>query len=69
MLRDWEGFLGPQQNSKSQEKINITPWQQTGPPVLWSKEIGTSYSAPAVAIGKVYIFARHGDMATSYLFR
>ena len=60
---DWEGFLGPQQNNKSQEKINITPWQQTGPPVLWSKEIGTSYGAPAVANGKVYIFARHGDMA------
>ena len=60
---DWSGFLGPEQNSKSQEKINITPWQKTGPPVLWTKEIGTSYGAPTIANGRVYIFARHRDMA------
>lgn len=60
---DWQGFLGPEQNGKSQEKINITPWGKTGPPVLWTKEIGTSYGSPTVANGKVYIFARHGDMA------
>ncbi len=60
---DWQGFLGPEQNGKSQEKINITPWDKTGPPVLWTKEIGTSYGSPNVANGKVYIFTRHGDMA------
>ena len=60
---DWPDFLGPEQNGKSQEKINITPWQKTGPPVLWVKEIGTSYGAPTIANGQVYIFARHGDMA------
>lgn len=60
---DWQDFLGPERNGKSQEKINITPWQKTGPPVLWTKEIGTSYGPPTVANGRVYIFARHGDMA------
>ncbi len=60
---DWSGFLGPDQNSKSQEKINITPWERNGPNVLWTKEIGTSYGAPSVADGRVYIFARHDDMA------
>ena len=60
---DWPDFLGPERNGKSQEKINIAPWQKAGPPVLWAKEIGTSYGAPTIANGRVYIFARHGDMA------
>ncbi|MDE0482760.1 MAG: PQQ-like beta-propeller repeat protein [Candidatus Poribacteria bacterium] len=60
---DWPDFLGPEQNGKSQEKIKITSWGRNGPNVLWTKEIGTSYGAPAVADGRVYIFARHGDMA------
>ena len=60
---DWQGFLGPEQNGKSQEKITITPWKETGPPVLWSKDIDTSYGSPSVANGKVYIFTRRGDLA------
>ncbi len=60
---DWSDFLGPERNGKSQEKINISPWQKTGPPILWSKEIGTSYGPPTIANGCVYIFARHGDKA------
>ncbi len=60
---DWPSFLGPEQNGKSQEKIKITPWERNGPNVLWAKEIGTSYGAPTVADGRVYIFARYGDMA------
>ena len=60
---DWQDFLGPERNGKSKEKINIVPWGKTGPPVLWTKEIGTSYGAPTIANGYVYIFARHGDMA------
>lgn len=60
---DWPDFLGPERNGKSQEKINITPWPKTGPPVLWIKEIGTSYGPPTIANGRLYVFARHGDMA------
>ena len=60
---DWNDFLGPERNGKSQEKIDITPWGKTGPPVVWEKKIGTSYGAPTVANGRLFIFARHGDMA------
>lgn len=60
---DWQFFLGPEGNSKSSEILEIKPWDKNGPPVLWSKEIGTSYGAPTVVDGKVYIFARHTDMA------
>ena len=60
---DWNDFLGPERNGKSQEKIDIIPWRKTGPPVVWHKEIGTSYGAPTVANGRVFIFARHGNTA------
>ncbi len=60
---DWSDFLGPERNGKSQEKIEIAPWRNTGPPVVWHKKIGTSYGAPTIADGRLFIFARHGDMA------
>ena len=60
---DWNDFLGPERNGKSLEKIDIRPWDKTGPPIVWHKQIGTSYGAPTVANGRVFIFARHGDMA------
>ena len=63
VLADWNDFLGPERNSKSQEKIDIVPWGNTGPPVVWHKKIGTSYGAPTIADGRLFIFARHGDMA------
>ena len=63
VMADWSDFLGPERNGKSQEKIEIAPWRNTGPPVVWHKKIGTSYGAPTIADGRLFIFARHGDMA------
>ena len=60
---DWNDFLGPARNGKSQEKIEISPWRNTGPLVVWHKKIGTSYGAPTIADGRLFMFARHGDMA------
>lgn len=60
---DWNDFLGPNRNGKSNEKIDITLWEKGSPPILWTKDIGTSYGSPTIADGRVYIFARHGDMA------
>ena len=61
---DWNDFLGPQRNGKSQEKIDIAfHGGKAGPPIVWHQRIGTSYGAPTVANGRLFIFARHGDMA------
>lgn len=60
---DWNDFLGPERNGKSAEKIEVSPWRNTGPPVVWHKKIGTSYGAPTIADGRLFIFGRHGDMA------
>ena len=63
LASDWNDFLGPDRNGKSQEKIDIVPWGETGPPVVWHKRIGVSYGAPVVANGRLFMFARHGNMA------
>ncbi len=60
---DWNDFLGPDRNGKSQEKIKIVPWEKSGPKIVWVREIGTSYGSPTVANGRVYVFARHADLA------
>ena len=60
---DWNDFLGPERNGKSHEKIDVAAWGKTGPPVVWQKRIGTSYGAPTVSNGRLFIFARHGNMA------
>lgn len=58
---DWPVFLGPSGNGISQETNLITSWPADGPPVLWSKEIGTGYSAPSVQGDQLVVFHRQGD--------
>src|SRR5262249_50642466 len=59
---DWPGFLGPSRNGKSAEKGVPERWPAKGPPVLWQKEIGVGYSAPAISQGRVFHFARFDDV-------
>lgn len=60
---DWPGFLGPARNGKSVETGLVTSWPSAGPEIVWQKPIGVGYSAPAIAGGRVYHFARVGDVA------
>src|SRR5688572_5560910 len=58
---EWPGFLGPHRNGKSDERGLPASWPAGGPPIVWQKPIGTGYSAPAIARGRLYHFARFGD--------
>jgi outer membrane protein assembly factor BamB len=60
---DWPGFLGPHRNGKSAEAGLVPKWPASGPTIVWQKPIGTSYSALAIAAGRLYHFARFGDLA------
>lgn len=60
---DWPGFLGPTRNGKSTETGLPKQWPAQGPPVVWQAEVGTGYSAPAIAGGHVFHFSRFGDSA------
>lgn len=60
---DWDRFLGPTGDSKSPETSLLTSWSSAGPPVVWGKEIGTSYGAPSVSQGRLFMFDRHDGLA------
>src|SRR4029077_19810927 len=36
-------------------------WADKGPPVVWEKEVGSGYSGPVVAGGRLILFHRVGD--------
>jgi outer membrane protein assembly factor BamB len=58
---DWPGLLGPHQNNSSAEKGLFLDWPPEGPPRVWRKRLGRSYSPPVVAEGKLVAFHRLGN--------
>ncbi|HYE31906.1 MAG TPA: PQQ-binding-like beta-propeller repeat protein [Methylomirabilota bacterium] len=55
---DWPQFLGPTANGVSTETNLLDKWPAQGPPTLWSKSIGTGYSAPSIRDGKLILHHR-----------
>lgn len=52
----WPGFRGPDRDNISKETVALArQWPPSGPPVLWSVELGEGYAAPAVINGRVYV--------------
>jgi len=60
---DWPRFLGPTGDGKSPEVGILTDWGDCGPPVVWHRELGTSYGIGSVANGRFFQFDRYGDCA------
>jgi len=58
---DWPAYLGPRQNGASAETGLALDWPEKGPPIVWSKRLGASYSPPAVARGRLIAFHRLGN--------
>ena len=56
--REWPNLYGPDYDSVSKERNLVTTWGDAGPPVLWSHETGSGYSAPIVSGGKVIVMFR-----------
>jgi outer membrane protein assembly factor BamB len=55
---DWPQHLGPHANGISNETGLLDKWPAEGPPLLWSKAIGTGYSAPSVRGNKLVLHHR-----------
>jgi outer membrane protein assembly factor BamB len=55
---DWPQWLGPQRDGIWRETGIVQRFPVGGPPVRWRKPIGSGYTGPAVANGKVYIMDR-----------
>ena len=58
---DWPRFLGASANGTSTETNLLDRWPAGGPPVVWSKAIGTGYGAPSVRGDRVVLHHRLGD--------
>lgn len=61
---DWPQFLGPNRDchAAADEKI-AAEFPGGDPETVWSIPLGTGYSGPAIANGRVYIFHRKDDEA------
>lgn len=58
---DWPQFLGPRRDGTSAETNVIERFPETGPPVVWTKDIGAGYAAPSVTSDQLVVFHRVGD--------
>ncbi len=56
---DWPQWLGPERDSVWRETGIVTSFPSGGPPVVWRTPIGSGYSGPAVAQGRVYVLDHH----------
>jgi outer membrane protein assembly factor BamB len=56
LAADWPQWRGPNRDGISKETGLLPEWPKDGPPLRWKAEkIGTGYSTPAVAGGKVFV--------------
>lgn len=62
--QDWPQFLGPTRNGVYSGPEFSGVWPQSGPALLWKKDIGQGFSAPVVSNGRLILFHRIGDRET-----
>ncbi|MFO8012054.1 MAG: PQQ-binding-like beta-propeller repeat protein [Phycisphaerae bacterium] len=55
---DWPRYLGPNQDGTSEETGLLLDWPEGGPPVVWTKRLGASFSPPVVAGDRLVVFHR-----------
>ncbi len=58
---DWPQFLGPNRNGVYMGPALSTSWPDSGPPVIWRKEVGEGFSGPVVKEGRLILFHRVGS--------
>jgi outer membrane protein assembly factor BamB len=53
---EWSRFRGTRFDNFSHEDLPLADsWSESGPPVLWSVELGEGHAAPAIRNGRVYL--------------
>ena len=57
---DWPVWGGPNRNFLSPVKGLLTSWPATGPPKVWTRNLGEGYSAPAVEGRALYTMYSNG---------
>ena len=57
-VNDWPQYLGPQRDTIWREEGVALEFSKHQPKLLWSAPLGSGYSGPAVANGRVYVMDR-----------
>src|SRR5262245_53629099 len=56
LAADWPQWRGPDRTGLSKETGLLKEWPKDGPPLRWkATDLGTGYSSPSVAGGRVYL--------------
>ena len=58
-VNDWPQYLGPQRDTIWREEGVELEFSKHQPKLLWSTPLGSGYSGPAVANGRVFVMDRH----------
>jgi outer membrane protein assembly factor BamB len=59
---DWPQWQGPDRNAISKETGLLQEWPKEGPPLAWRiKGLGSGYSAPSIAAGRLFGMSNRGD--------
>ena len=58
--QDWPQFRGPNRDGVVQGKESLPPFPSGGPELVWDRSVGSGFSAPAVAGGRLLLFHRQG---------
>src|SRR5689334_3270816 len=59
---DWPQWQGPKRDGVWREAGILAKFPKDGPKVLWRSPIGSGFSGPAVASGRIYVMDRQGEM-------
>ena len=65
---DWPKWRGPRGDGISRESGLAERWPESGPPRLWSAEVGLGYASPVAVAGRVYLFTMAGGKDTLTCF-
>ena len=59
--QDWPQFRGPARDGVVPGRATIEPFASSGPELVWERQVGSGFSAPAVAGGRLVLFHRQGS--------
>jgi outer membrane protein assembly factor BamB len=65
---DWPQWRGPSRNGVTSEEGCLTAWPASGPPRLWSAQIGKSYAAVSVQGKRLYTMGAKDGKETLFCF-
>jgi outer membrane protein assembly factor BamB len=65
---DWPAWRGPSRNGVTVDEVRLTRWPASGPPRLWTANLGKSYASVTVQGERLYAIGTGGGQETVFCF-